>query len=222
MFDGLSAATQDFANVVTGVGVLIALAAYLHDRHEALVERRASTFRDVDDSFTAMIAVQIENADLKTSIYEEQLSDEMVASILSDVEQRKRSFLVFDLVCSTLERTFLFFLTAPKELRHSQWDGWVAYTISQCENKLFQAWWKEDVEGYGYDRDFREFLDAIIALANEDGRSVGSNIGEITQEVRDMFLVRDPILNSLNPFGDIRRTEKKVGPRLSRLLETET
>ncbi len=195
----ISEAAQLVAVLIASFSIVIAVCTYVAERIRTYQATIHSIYRDVDESFIEVHKMLLAMPSLKISVYDRDVkSDNLTAAQLRDAN------LMFDIINSCFERTFTFFMSAPHDMRASQWPGWKKYMGRQCRNEAFRQWWDDET---GYDARYCDFMRDLIHIV-ENGMLSGASDKDIDDRIAgnwDLGYVKPlKFWQVVLPFGKIQ------------------
>ncbi|MEQ9505486.1 MAG: hypothetical protein RLO80_04390 [Hyphomonas sp.] len=192
----ISEIVQLVAVLIASLSIVIAACTYVAERIRCYQATVHTIYRDVDESFIEVHKLLLGMPGLKISVYDTKVK----CADLTDA-QRRDANLMFDIINSCFERTFTFFMSAPVDMRASQWPGWKKYMGRQCRNEVFRDWWKDET---GYDMGYCRFMRDLIYIV-KSGIDSGTPDEEIDDRIAknwDIEYVKPPkFWQVVLPFG---------------------
>jgi len=82
---------------------------------------------------------------------------------LSD-EQKKEELILFTMLISIFERSYLLYNDQRSSIKEKQWLGWDTYIKSFCKRSNFLSAWK--ISGQTFDKEFEQYMVKTIKLIN--------------------------------------------------------
>lgn len=147
--------TAVVSNLATATGVVIALVVYFRERRQHLDSRALDRFLAVNEQYRDYLKMFIEHPELHEKVpYAPRASEK-------SVEDRERGAL-FEIKVCELESAYFLYIKQRTEFERAQWQGWHDYMIDWLSNPKFRKAW-EDGLGDEYDRDFKEYMDDLLA-----------------------------------------------------------
>ncbi len=75
-------------------------------------------------------------------------------------EHEKKELIIFEILFTYLESTFLYYMDQSDEIRNKRWEGWIKYIEEFSRQKNFLNAWQ--ITNGQWDEDFMRFMNEII------------------------------------------------------------
>lgn len=139
--------------VVTVVGLPFAIAVFLYEQRRERQNEEEEIYQRLSDEYAEFLKLVLQNADL-------QLMRTAVNEAALDEEQKERRRVLFELLISLFERSYLL-VYEEKMKRQTQrlWSSWEDYMRAWCRRTDFRRLLPELLEGE--DPDFVEHIQRI-------------------------------------------------------------
>lgn len=131
----LKANAELLAQLVTIVGLPIAIFSYVRESRRQRNDRELGTYSSLDDKYIYYMNLCIEHPEL--NLFHVPLPDRPSYT----PEQTVRRYAMFEILVSILERAFLMYSGHPTPARANQWAGWEAYLKFWVGHPDFDALW---------------------------------------------------------------------------------
>lgn len=154
--------------VIGGIPALISVLRQLNSNRKSLEE---AVFNQLHEEYQEVLKIMLDRPELRVSWF----SDDKGVSF--SVEQREQRMIIFDIITSLFERTFLVYLDANKQQRDNQWFAWARFMADYANRDSYVEWWKECVSKdmdhtSQYDKRFEQFMDRLIASDRDQQKLV--------------------------------------------------
>jgi hypothetical protein len=154
---------QPITQLVTIVGVPVAVVSYSRESRRQRDDRELGTYSSLDDKYIHYMNLCIAQPEL--NLFHVPLGRQNIVYTAEQIVQRQA---MFEILISILERAFLMYSSHPTERRKNQWLGWEAYLHTWIGHPDFKALWMD----LGDQFDSR-FVAEVNRLANVPDATAG-------------------------------------------------
>ena len=119
--------------VITLLGLPAAIYVYLREHSKERREREYGTYNALDDKYLDFLKLCLENADL--NIYPQNLE----INVRLTPQQESKKLVLFEILISILERSYLMYRDQSSKIKQNQWIGW---------NEYMEDWMARGLEGW--------------------------------------------------------------------------
>ncbi len=137
--------------LVTIMGVPIAIYVYLREQKEQRVEREYGTYNALDDKYIELQQLCLQYPEL--DIFD---TPKQKTHALSE-EQLKQEEAILLIRISIFERAYLMYQEHKNIIKKSQWNGWLLEMVEWMQRENFRRIWEE--QSQYFDLNFKAFLE---------------------------------------------------------------
>jgi hypothetical protein len=158
----LPALFQAVSTVVIASGLVAGLIQYYYAVKKQREGRKLETYNALDEKFVTFQQICLAHPELDVFDVPNDTIIEEAKRLGKDWMQFKRETIMFTLLFSIFERSFLMYTETMREsdIRKSQWTGWVDYMRDFSKRTNFTEAWK--VSGSTFDKGFQKHMEAIL------------------------------------------------------------
>jgi len=80
-------------------------------------------------------------------------------------EKERKELIIFEILFTYLESTYLYYEDQSPEIRSKRWKGWINYISEFSHQENFRRAW--DLTEGQWDEDFMKFMDSIIKSSSK-------------------------------------------------------
>ena len=150
---------------VTIVGLPLAITIFVHEQHWARQNEEEALYQSLSDSYTAFLALVLENADLQL------LSGDGRGRDLSQ-DQRERRAALFEILVSLFERAYILVHDMRSAEQARFWRSWDDYMRGWCRRSDFREVLPALLEGE--DEAFRRYITGLLAEEASEADPTGA------------------------------------------------
>lgn len=167
-FSGLN--QDSIASILALIGGVSSVVIFLRNQFIQTRETMLARYDAMNDAYIEYQRMCLENPELETSWY--FLGKEGGSESDQDPVAKVKKNILFDIMTSMFERSYLTYLHAPSKIRTSQWPGWKAFIEYFVGRDDYREWWCANVidfstskwiDGYSqYDIRFEKFMKTLL------------------------------------------------------------
>lgn len=156
------------ADIVTILGVPVAIFVYLREKHKERRRREYETYDALDERFIEFQRMCLEHPTL--DIHDIQSRD---ARELTGLEQ-KQELVAYTILFSIFERAYLMYYDQTTDVKARQWTGWEDYIRNYlARERARSAWQSLNSVGGSFDSKFVNYMNLLLQNAVPNSSSSG-------------------------------------------------
>jgi len=136
------------------ISVSIGVALYVQGQRKAAQQQVTDNFNALDDKYIEYVKLCLAHPEL--DVYDVP----MVHPTPRTPEQLREESMIFSVLISTLERSYMTYHAQADAFSRQEWESWQVYIRTWVTRPNFRAEWGRTKDAY--DRDFRNYLDAQL------------------------------------------------------------
>ena len=136
------------------LGIPLALLQYFLVKRREKRDREYGTYNALDERYLEFQKLCLQHPYLDTFDVPDAKPE-----TLSD-QQKKEELIVFTMLFSIFERSFLMYYDQSTEIKRKQWSGWDEYIRSYCARPNFRAAWLKS--GTTFDTDYQAYMSTML------------------------------------------------------------
>ncbi|GJM40704.1 MAG: hypothetical protein DHS20C20_09860 [Ardenticatenaceae bacterium] len=146
------------ANMATLLGVPIAIWLFAHEKRRERLDREYGTYDALDEKYLDYLKLCLEYPDLDVYDYTKSEIDQFLSKENQKIE--KNELILFTILISIFERSFLMYKDQSTSLKKEQWAGWDEYMRDYAARGNFRLAWK--ILGTQFDTNFLQHMNQIM------------------------------------------------------------
>ena len=145
---------QILANLSILLGIPVSLYLFYAEKEKERREREYGTYNALDDKYIDYLKLCLAYPEYDVFDIPNEIHREM------SPEKRRMQLILFSILVSILERSFLMYKDQSTKVKKDQWAGWDSYIRDYTSRKSFREAWK--LIGEDFDKNFVEYVSNII------------------------------------------------------------
>jgi hypothetical protein len=145
---------QILANLSIVLGIPVSLYLFYTEKEKERREREYGTYNALDDKYIDYLKLCLAYPEYDIFDIPNEENKEM------SPEKRRMQLMLFSILVSILERSFLMYKDQSTKIKRDQWSGWDSYIRDYTSRISFREAWK--LIGDDFDRNFVEYVNNII------------------------------------------------------------
>ena len=146
------------ANIATLLGVPIAIWRFASEERRERVDREYGTYDALDEKYIDYLKLCLEYPDLDVYDYAKSEIDQLLSKKNHFVN--KQELILFTILISIFERSFLMYRDQSTAIKKEQWMGWDEYIREYAVRDNFRLAWK--ILGTQFDVNFLQYMDQVM------------------------------------------------------------
>lgn len=146
------------ANIATLLGVPIAIWLFANEKRRERLDREYGTYDALDEKYIEYLKLCLEYPELDVFDYAKSEIDQFLSKKNKSVE--KQELILFTILISIFERSFLMYRDQSTALKKEQWMGWDEYIRDYAVRNNFRLAWK--ILGTQFDAKFLQYMDHVM------------------------------------------------------------
>lgn len=136
----------------TIIGIPLAILIYYNDKIKERKLREKEALFTSHSLYVDYLKICLENPEL--NIYNSLYSENKLSS------EEKKELIIFEILFTYLESTFLYYEDQSDKVKRKRWDGWLNYIKDFSEQENFRKAW--ELTNGQWDEDFMKMMNSII------------------------------------------------------------
>lgn len=145
-----------FSYIATVVGIPLAILIYYNDKIKELKLKEKEALFTSHSLYVDYLKICLENPNLK--IYNASYSENEFTP------EEKKEIIIYEILFTYLESTFLYYEDQSDKIRRKRWDGWLNYIRDFAGQENFRKAW--ELTNGQWDTDFMRLMNSIIKKDN--------------------------------------------------------
>lgn len=172
MLETIKLIFEILANIATLLGVPIAIWLFANEKRRERLDREYGTYDALDEKYIDYLKLCLEHPNLDVYDYTKSEIDQFLYKKNQKIE--KNELILFTILISIFERSFLMYKDQSTALKKEQWAGWDEYIKDYASRDNFRLAWK--ILGTQFDANFLHYMDQVMLATKVNNLPVKQNI----------------------------------------------